>query len=79
MCTIFFHFIRDKLESFPHAILNHLLFGFFGFFEFFYKCGDNIREQLMLILMIMPEDLSFELILIFVKVHNKILDEFPES
>lgn len=33
----------------------------------------------MLILMIMSEDLRFELILIFVKVHNKVLNEFPKD
>ena len=76
MGAIFFHFVSDKFEGLSHAVLNHFLFGLFAFFKLFEQNGNNLRE-IKLILEIF-EDLFLDLILVFVQVQNKELNEFSE-
>lgn len=79
MCTIFFHFVCNKLESFSHAVFDHLFLSFFCFFELFDHYSNNFCINLMLIFRVMFKNLRFNLILIFVKVKNQILNEFPDG
>ncbi len=76
MGPIFLHFVSDKFEGLSHAVLNHFLFGLFAFFKLFEQNGNNLRE-INLILEIF-EDLFLDLILVFVQVQNKELNEFSE-
>ena len=35
MGSVFFHFVGDVFKGLPHAVFDHLLFGFFAFLELF--------------------------------------------
>jgi hypothetical protein len=39
---VLFHLIGNVLESLPHAVLDHFLFGLFGFLELFNQNRDNL-------------------------------------
>lgn len=50
-----FHLVSDELEGLAHSVLDHFLFGFFGFLETFVKVLKKLsHKRLARILQVLP-------------------------
>ncbi len=78
VCSIFFHFISNILECFPHAILDHFLFRFFCFSKLFQKNRYDFGVGLLVGLIIELKEFGLDLVFILVELENKLVDKFPE-